>query len=101
MLDGDPLCLYLFLVFIGPMFQSVMLNNLIDSVFIPGSNVFAMKYFAYADNVTLLLSGTYLVSKAFDLLLKYEMATGLKINIKKSKGFFSGKTEHLLFILMC
>ena len=78
-----------------------MLNKLIDVVFIPGSNAFAIKYFAYADDVTLMLSGTYSVSKAFDLLLKYEMATGLKIDLKKSKDFFSGKTEHLLLLLMC
>ena len=38
-----------------------------------------------------MLSGTFSVSKAFDLLLEYEMASGLKINFKKSKGFFCCK----------
>ena len=84
------------------MFRSIMSNNLSDGVFFPRSNAFAMKYFAYADDVTLMLSGAYSVSKAFDLLLEYEMATGLKINFKKSKVFFfAAKTEHLLLILMC
>ena len=46
-----------------------MSSNLIDGVFILGSNAFAIKYFAYSDDVTLLLSGTCSVSKAFDLLL--------------------------------
>ena len=68
-----------------------MSNNLIDGVFIPGSNAFVMKYFAYADDVTLMLLETYSVSKAFDLLLEYEMASGLKINFKKSKVFFCCK----------
>ena len=70
------------------MFRSIMSNNLIDGISIPGSNAFAMKYFAYADDVTLMLLGTFSVSKAFDLLLEYEMASGLKIDSKKSKGFF-------------
>ena len=56
--QGDPLSLYLFLVFIEPLFRSIMSNNLIDGIFIPGSNAFVMKYFAYADDVTLMLSGT-------------------------------------------
>ena len=98
--QGDPFSLYRFTVFVEPMFRLMMSNNLIDGVFIPGSNTFAIKYSAYADDVTLMLSGTYSISKAFDLLLEYEMATGLKINFEKSKGFFAAKTEHLLLILM-
>ena len=78
--QGDPFSLYLFLVFIEPLFRSKMSNSLIDNVFIPGLNAFTMKYFAFADDVTLMLSGTYSVSKAFDLLLEYEMATDLRIN---------------------
>ena len=100
--QGDPLSLYLFLVFIEPLFRSIMSNNLIDGIFIPGSNVFVTKYFAYADDVTLMLSGTFSVSKAFDLLLEYEMTSGLKINFKKIKSFFLlQRPEHLLLILMC
>ena len=76
-----------------------MSNNLIDGIFIPGSNAFVMKYFAYADDVTLMLSGTFSVSKAFDLLLEYEMASGLKSNFKKSKGFFCCKDRALTFNL--
>ena len=79
--QGDPLSLYLFLVFIESTFRSTMPNNLINGVFIPGSNAFAMKYFAYADDVALMLSGAYTVA----------MATGLKINFKRSKGFFCCK----------
>ena len=80
-----------------------MSNNLIDGIFIPGSNAFVMKYFAYADDVTLMLSGTFSVSKAFDLLFEYEMASGLKITVilKNRKVFFAAKTEHLLLIWMC
>ena len=83
------------------MFRSIMSNNLIDGIFIPGSNAYATKYFAYADDITLMLWGTFSVSKAFDLLLEYEMASDLKINFRKSKGLFAVKTEHLLLILMC
>ena len=64
------------------MFLFIMSNNLIDGVFTSRSNAFAMKYFAYADDVTLMLLGTFSISKAFDLLLKYEMAAGLKISLK-------------------
>ena len=78
-----------------------MSNNFIDGIFIPGSNAFVMKYFAYTDDVILMLPGTFSVSKAFDLLVEYEMASDLKINFKKSKVFFAAKTEHLLLILMC
>ena len=91
--QGDPLSLYLFLVFIEPMFRSVISNYLIDGIFIPASNAFAMKYFAYADDVTSMSLEIFSVSKAFDLLLKYEMASGLKINFKKSKGFFCCKDQ--------
>ena len=59
------------------MFRSIMSSNLIDGIFIPGSNAFAVKYFAYADDVSLMLLVTYSVLKAFDLLLECEMATGL------------------------
>ena len=68
-----------------------MSNRLIDGVFTLGSNAFTMKYFAYSDDVTLMMLGTYLVSKALARLLEYEMATGLKISLKKSKGFFCCK----------
>ena len=99
--QGGPPSLYRFLVFNEPMLQSLMSNNLIDGAFILESNAFAIKYFVYADDVTSMLLGTYSVSKAFDQLYEYEMATGLKINFKKSKDFFAAKTEHLLLILMC
>ena len=95
--QGDPLSLHLFLVFIESLFQSIMSNTLVDGVFISGSNAFAMKYFAYADNVTLMLSETHLVSKAFDLLLEYEMTTGLRISFKKSKFCFAAKTKHFFY----
>ena len=82
------------------MFRSIMSKNLIDGIFIPGSNAFAMKYFACADDLTLLLLGTYSASQAFNLLLEYKTATGVTINFKKSIGFcFAAKTEHLLLIL--
>ena len=71
--------------------------NLIDGVFIPGSNAFAMKYFAYANDVTLMLLGTYSVAKAFYLLFEYEMAIGIKIDFKKSKGFFCCKDRTSTF----
>ena len=83
------------------MLRSIMSNNRIDDVFIMESNAFAIKYFAYADDDILMLLGIYSILKAFDLLLEYEMATGLKINFKKSEGVFCCKTEHLLLILMC
>ena len=44
-----------------------------------------------------MLSGTYSISKAFDLLLEYEMATGLKNNFKKSKDFFCCKSRTSTF----
>ena len=83
------------------MFRLIMSNNLIDGVFIPGSNAFAMKYFAFADDVTLMLSGTCSVSKAFNLLLEYEMATGLKINFKRSKGIFLLQRPNTHFYFLC
>ena len=99
--QGDPLSLYLFVVFIEPMFRSIMPNYLIDGVFTSGSNAFVIKYFVYTDDVTLMLLGLFSVSKAFDLLLEYEMATGSKINFKTSKKFFTAKIKDLLFLLMC
>ena len=54
-LDRETLlaCIF-FLVFIEPMFRSIMPNNLIDGVFTPGSNAFVMKYFVYGEDVTLM-----------------------------------------------
>ena len=75
--QGNLFSLYLFLVFIEPMFRLIMLKNLIGDDCIPGSNAFVIKYFAYADDVTLMLLEIYSVSKVFDLSLEYEMAPGL------------------------
>ena len=50
------------------MLKSMMRHDFIDGVFLPGSKGFNVKYFAYADDVTLTLLGTYSISRAFELL---------------------------------
>ena len=65
-----------------------MSNNLINGVFVPGSNIFVMKNFACADDVTLTLYKLYSISKAFDPSLEYEKAAYLNTNFNKSKDFF-------------
>ena len=64
------------------MLKSMMRNDFIHGVFLPGSRDFNMKYFAYADDVTLTLSETYFISRVFKLLENFEKATGLKPNCK-------------------
>ena len=84
--QGDPLSFHLFLLFLEPMLKSIMRHDFIDGVFLPGSKGFNMKYFAYADDVTLTLLGTYSISRAFELLDNFGKATGLKLNYKKLNG---------------
>ena len=65
--QGDPLSFHLFLLFLEPILKSLMRHDFIDGVFLPGSKGFNMKYFAYADDVTLTLSETYSISRAFQI----------------------------------
>ena len=84
--QGDPLSFHLFLLFFEPVLKSMIRHDFIDGVFLPGSKGFNMKYFAYADNVTLTLSGTYSISSAFKLLDNFGKETSLKLNYKKLNG---------------
>ena len=53
--------------------------------FFPDSKGFIMKYFAYANDITLTLSKTYSISRALELLNNFGKPTGLKLNYKKTK----------------
>ena len=57
--QGDPLSFHLFLLFLESMLKSMIRHDFIHGVFLPGSKGFNGKYFAWADDVTLSLSGTY------------------------------------------
>ena len=97
---GDPISFHLFLLFLEPMLKSMMRHDFIHDVFLPGSKGFIMKYFACADDVTLTLSRTYSISRAFELLDNFGKATGLKLNYKKLNGLVSYKGGGAQFVVM-
>ena len=79
----------------------MMRHDFIDSVFLPGSKGFIMKYFAYADKITLTLSGTYSLSRAFELQDNFGKTMGLKLNYKKLKGLVCCKRgPHFVVMVM-
>ena len=73
------------------MLKSKMRYDFIDGVILPRSRGFIMKYFAYANDVILTLSGTYSISRTFELLDNFGKATGSKLNYKKLKRLVSYK----------
>ena len=54
----------------------MMRHDFIHGVFLPGFKGFNLKYVAYADDVSLALSGTYSISRAFELLNNFGKAKG-------------------------
>ena len=48
----------------------------------------------YADDTTLILSDDISIKRSFDLIERYEHASGAKLNQRKTNGIFLGKWKH-------
>ena len=82
--QGDPLCLYLFLLAAEPLFATI--NNIQNIEGLGKGRKRNIRCLSYADDMTLTLFGTRSVVLAFEIIQNFSEATGLKLNIQKTQG---------------
>ena len=82
--QGDPLCLYLFLLAAEPLVATINNNQNIEG-FGKGRKR-NIKCPSYADDMTLTLFGSRSVVLAFEIIQNFSEATGLKLNVQKTQG---------------
>ena len=82
--QGDPLSLYLFLLAVEPLVETINNDRRIEGIGKGGKR--NIKCPSYADNLTLTLVGSTSVCLAFEIIERFSEATGLKLNLKKRKA---------------
>ncbi|CAK8694904.1 unnamed protein product [Clavelina lepadiformis] len=82
--QGDPLSLYLFILAVEPLICAI--NSSVEIDGLGPTPKYCTKCVAYADDTTFTLKDAYSAEKTFKLLDDFSEASGLKINISKSKG---------------
>ena len=93
--QGCPLSPYIFIICAEVLALSIIDNPVINGISILGTNV---KIMQYADDTTLFIDGSFdSLSEVMNTFRIFEISSGLKINIDKSKLFPLGKS--IQFIL--
>ena len=92
--QGDPLSLHLFLLFLEPILTKINEDVHIEGICLPGSKRTIIKYFAYADDVTFIMTDVRSVNRMLHLFKEYESATGIALNMEKLNGLFVKESCH-------
>nr|CAB3264542.1 pol-like protein [Phallusia mammillata] len=85
--QGDPLSLFLYLIAATPFSLALTADTSVRGIDVPGRHV--IKCPSYADDTTLTLTHPYSVTRAFQHLELLYSASGLALNVSKSKGLFT------------
>jgi len=88
--QGDPLCLFLFLIAVEPFLTAIRHNNNISGIQTPGR--FKIKALSYADDITMVVANTSSVTHVFSTLQQLKVASGLKLNYSKTHGLHTSRT---------
>ena len=78
----------LFILFQEPFYRAIIASRIIRPLILPDST--KIKILGYADDTTLLVNDERSLIEAFDLIRKFERATGSKLNINKTKIYGTG-----------
>ena len=88
--QGDPLCIYLFLLAVEPLVATIDNDTRIKGL--GKRRKRNVKCPSYADDLTLTLIGSPSVSLAFEIIQRFSKVTGLKLNMEKTQGMMVGSS---------
>ena len=88
--QGDPLSLYLFFLAVEPLVATINNDTRIEGL--GKGRKRNVKCPSYADDLTLTLVGSPSVCLAFEIIQRFSEATGLKLNMEKTKGMMVGSS---------
>ena len=92
--QGCPLSGMLFVIAIEVLAQKIRRSKMIKGIEIEYNGSQEIKLSQYADDTTVLLSGSESVTQLFELLGLFERCSGLKINESKSELLWLGSWRH-------
>ena len=94
--QGCPLSPLLYIIIAETLGNAIRKDRSIEGMKIPGT-IEQSKISQYADDATLTLADDQSVIRAFDIINKFEAATGGKLNMEKTEGIYignkAGKTQ--------
>lgn len=93
--QGCPLSMLLFVPCIEPLFRYISSNNLFVGYTLSIENGPEIKYFSYADDITLVLTDIHSIDNIKSLFTDFETVSGIAININKCKGLWFGTWSDL------
>ena len=88
--QGCPLSPLLYTIVVETLTNAIRKHSGIEGVHVPG-NQKRSKVSAYADDSTLTLKDDLSVTRAFDVIYKFERASGSKLNMSKTEGVYVGQ----------
>ena len=86
--QGYPLSMSLFILFQEPFYRAVVANRIIRPLRLPDST--DLKILGYADDSTLSVMDDESLLEIYSLILKFEKATGSRLNKNKTKIYGTG-----------
>ena len=87
--QGCPLSPLLYTIVAETLACAIRLDPTINGISIPGTHTVS-KILQYADDGTLTLNNDHSVCRSFDLIHRYEQASGSKLNTTKTEGIYVG-----------
>lgn len=88
--QGCPLAPLLYTLIIETLATAIRKDKRIEGILVPGTND-KSKISAYADEGTLTLKDDRSVARAFEVIQRYEAASGSKLNMEKTEGVYVGQ----------
>ena len=89
--QGDPLSPYLFIIAVETLAIAIRQKESIKGITIGTEET---KLLQFADDTTAVLADTSSAARLFELLNKFEILSGLKINCSKTEGMWIGSKRH-------
>ncbi len=87
--QGCPLSPLLYVIVIETLANAIRADKRIEGIAIPGTTE-TSKISAYADDATLTIKGDRSIARAFEVIERYERASGSKLNMDKTEGIYVG-----------
>ena len=89
--QGCPLSMMLFVIFQEPLYRAIELSVKVKPIMSPCT---PMKLLGYADDTSFIVSDETSIIECFEILNKFELASGIKLNKNKTKLFGIGSWKN-------